>query len=476
MNSNHYLDAFRRSWAVLVVLILLGGLVGLGLSLVAKPLYTATSQLYFAPSAGTSATDLNQGSTYTQAQMLSFAQLATSPVVLDSVIRNEKLGVSAKSLAASITATTPQNTVVLEVAVTQPTPQQAAIVANAVASSLATEVEDLTPTTTGGRKAIKVTIVSPATEPSTPSSPDTSRNLLAGVLIGLVVGVLIVFLRYRLDTRVRNAAILAQVTDAPLLGSIEQHGKNTSRPVADDSRAPLAESFRQLGAHLASTGNGPSKMSLLVTSSTHAEGSSEVAVGLAAALSERGRRVLLVDANLRHPHIAALADLDGGAGLGTVLDENADSGSLVQTWDRHGFDVLPAGPAIANSSVLLSSPALSALMKKLKSRYEVIIVDVAPVAVAADAAILGALVDGALVVADSRTVREAQLAGALNSLEKSKVTVLGIVLNRVHPASGRGAPERPVGAPQALVKPKTAASAEASAEESDGISASNGAS
>lgn len=452
MNPNQYLDALRRSWAVLIVMIILGALVGAGLSLAATPLYTARAQLYFSASAGTSATDLNQGSAYTQSQMLSFAQLATSPAVLDTVIENEKLGISASELASSIDATTPQNTVVLEVASTQGSAQQAAAIANAVASSLVTEVVDLAPSTTTGRKAITATIIAPATAPATPSSPDTRRNVLAGLLIGLIVGVLIVFLRYRLDSRVHDGSVLAEITDVPLLGAIETHGRRKPRPAPAGTIAPLAEDFRQLGAHLASVGNGTSKLSVLVTSSIHGEGSSEVAIGLSAALSER-RRVLLIDANLRHPHIASLAGFDAQPGLSSILQDDHSPLDLVLKWERHGFDVLPAGPAVANPGVLLSTASFTTMMRKFKTRYDVIIIDAAPVAVAADASILGSLVDGALVVADSTAVREAQLAAALDSLERSNVTVLGIVLNRVPRSGRRGAAEKPVGRPAITPKP-----------------------
>src|SRR5690242_1767180 len=130
MNSKKYGQAFRRFWYVVVIATIVGAFAGYGLSQLATPVYTATSGLYFSLNFGGTATDLSQGSTYTQNQMLSFAQLAESPAVLSPVIDDLNLSETPSQLADAIAVSTPQNTVILEVAVSNTDPKQAAAIAN----------------------------------------------------------------------------------------------------------------------------------------------------------------------------------------------------------------------------------------------------------------------------------------------------------------------------------------------------------
>jgi len=432
MNPNPYLAAVRRSWIYAVCAILVGTLAGLVLSLIATPLYSATATVYFSSGFSSSATDLNQGSDYTQAQMLSYAELAKSAAVLAPVISSLNLDTTPHALADSINATTPQGTVVLEITATNGKKSVAADIANAVADNLIATAEQHAPAATGKTKPLTASVVGPATEPTSFSSPDTSRNVLAGFVIGLIAGLLIVVLRQQYDTRVVSATALAAVTDAPLLATVEKWRTGMPRS---------AESYRQLGASLATTGRG--KRAVLVTSALPGEGTSVTALGLATALSERGDSVLLIDGNLRRPALAALLDVDGTVGLTEVLEETAEFSESIVSSARPGVDLLAAGGVADAPGVLIASPAMAALVRKARGNYAAVVIDVAPTSVAADAAVLGGLLDGAIVVVDSTKVHAVQLASSLRSLATSRVVVLGMVLNRAHPHHHHYGPSRP---------------------------------
>jgi len=456
MNPNPYLAAVRRSWVYAVCAVVIGTLAGLILSLLATPLYSATATVYFSSGFSASATDLNQGSDYAQAQMLSFAELAKSPAVLSPVISSLGLDTTPHALAGTIDATTPQGTVVLDITAASGTPSGAADVANAVADSVIANAEQLAPATTGKGKPLTASVVGPATVPTSTSSPDTSRNVLAGLVIGLIAAILIVVLRQQYDTRVVSAAALAAVTDAPILATVEKRrtdARGGARGALPDGTLwggtvpGSAESYRQLGASLVAGDLKRGRRAILVTSALPGEGKSVTALGLAIALSEHGGSVLLIDGNLRRPALAGLLGVDGKPGLAEVLDGRAEFEEVVASSVRPGLDLLPAGDAVSGFGALLSSPAMAALVRAARARYEVLVIDAAPTSVAADAAILGALVDGAVVVVDSTRVHAVQLAGALDSLGTSHVTVLGTVLNRAHPHRHRygPAPTRPEG-------------------------------
>ncbi|MFF1574402.1 polysaccharide biosynthesis tyrosine autokinase [Leifsonia sp. NPDC058292] len=440
MTQHQYLAAFKRYWYVVLISTIVGAVGGWGLSQVATPVYTATASLYFSLNFGGTANDLNQGSTYTQNQMLSFAQLAESPIVLQPVIDGLDLGETPSELGDSISVSTPQNTVILELAVTSVDPAEASKVANAVAASLGDKVEQIAPKSVAGDTTVAVRVIKPAVTPHFASSPNTKLNVVAGFLLGLLTGALIIVLRELLDTRVHTAAIATSVTGVPLLGTAEKDKRRASGPVVlRDPLSNAAENYRQLRSNLEFVAVDSDTLGFVVTSSVPGEGKSLIALNLALALAEGGRKVLLVDADLRRPMVAAYTGLPGAAGLTSVLVGRASVDDVLQTWGDTGLNVLASGPIPPNPSELLSSRVMSDLVDRLVHDFDVVVFDTAPMGAVADAAILARMVDGALVVADRTRVHRPQLSQTMDSLEKSGVRVLGLVLNRATPTKDRHA-------------------------------------
>lgn len=440
MSQHQYLAGFRRYWYIVVIATIIGAMGGWGLSQLAKPVYTATSSLYFSLNFGGSANDLNQGSTYTQNQMLSFAQLAESPLVLNPVIDQLDLSTTPKDLANAIGVSTPQNTVILELSVADPDPAEAAKIANAVSASLSDMVEQIAPKTVSGGSTVSVRVIQPAAVPQDPSSPNTRLNLVAGLVIGLLLGSLIIVLRVLLDTRVHSAAIATAVTGVPLLGTADKEKRRAVGPVVlRDPLSNAAENYRQLRSNLEFVGVDSDHLTFVVTSSVPGEGKSLIALNLSLALAEGGRKVLLVDADLRRPMVAEYTGLPGDAGLTSVLIGRAAVDEVIQTWGETGLQVLTSGPIPPNPSELLSSKAMADLVTTLVDEYDVVVFDTAPVGAVADAAILAPMLDGALLVADRTRVHRPQLAQTMDSLEKSGVRVLGLVMNRSTPAKDQHA-------------------------------------
>ncbi|MFI5060636.1 MAG: polysaccharide biosynthesis tyrosine autokinase [Actinomycetales bacterium] len=440
MNQHQYAAAFKRYWYVVVIATIVGALGGLGLSQIATPVYTATASLYFSLNFGSSANDLNQGSTYTQNQMLSFAQLSTSPLVLNPVIDDLNLSITPKDLSDAIGVSTPQNTVILQLSVSNTDPAQAAKIANAVAASLSDKVGQIAPKSVTGADTVSVRVIQPATAPVDPSSPNTRLNLVAGLVLGLLLGSLIIVLRELLDTRVHSAAIATAVTGVPLVGTADREKRRAVGPVMlRDPLSNAAENYRQLRSNLEFVAVDSDTLGFAVTSSVPGEGKSLIALNLALALSEGGRKVLLVDADLRRPMVAAYTGLPGEAGLTSILVGRASVADVVQTWGETGLHVLASGPIPPNPSELLSSRVMADLVDTLVHDYDVVVFDTAPMVAVADAAILARMLDGALLVADRTRVHRPQLTQTMDSLEKSGVRVLGLVINRSAPSKDRHA-------------------------------------
>jgi succinoglycan biosynthesis transport protein ExoP len=429
-----YLAVVRKRWLIIALTGLLGvGLAGVA-SFTATPTYQTTASVYFSLPFGTSANDLYQGSNYTQNQVLSFAELATMPVVLQPVIDDLKLGVTPKKLAASVSASATPDTVILRITASNPSAKRSAQIADAVADELGVAVRKLSPKDAKGKSTVDVATVGRAAVPLNPSTPRKKRNLGAGLVGGVFLGAALAVLLELLDTRIRRGADIAAITSAPLLGDIaaDKLFLRHRLVVRDLPSSPAAESFRRLRTNLEFLAVDEPPLTAVVTSSLANEGKSTTVANLAIACADVGHRVLLVDADLRQPSIAEYLGIEGSAGLTTVLTGRASFDDVVQPWSTDGknhLDVLASGQVPPNPSELLASNAMARFVDEVRKRYDVVLFDSAPLLPVTDAAILAAGLTGAVVVANATKVRRAQFGDAIDSVEKVGAKVLGVVLN-----------------------------------------------
>lgn len=441
MNTRGPLQVLLRRWVTVLALTVAGLGGGLVHAWTAPVTYQATAGSFFSLVSGSSASDLVQGSTYAQNQVESFAQLARTPEVLQPVIDELDLPETPAQLADRIEVTVPTSTVIVQVSVTDGSAERSAVLANAVIAELSDVVEDIAPVDEAGDPTVEATTVAPAEVPAAPVSPDVPLIVAVGVTLGLLAGLGLAWLREALDTRVRDAGVVAELTDLPVVGNVPAWPAGSGRVVVVTApHSPAAESVRQLRTNLRflrvadgrSAGEGGPAHVLAVTSSLAGEGKSTVAANLASALAETGASVLLVDADLRRPAVAGILGLEGGVGLTTVLAGQADVADVVQEWGPAGLQVLPAGAVPPNPAELLSSPAMRALVAELRTRYDHVVVDTTPVLPVTDASVLSRVVDGVLVVANARRIRRRQLAQCLGDLSQVSARVLGLVLNQAH--------------------------------------------
>lgn len=433
MELRDCLEILRRRWVSALVLALLVMAAVTTATLLTTPKFTATTRLYFAVQGTQSVSDLAQGSTFAEKQMTSYAQVATSPLVLDPVIEELGLDTTSDVLAASIVAVVPGDTVILEVSAIDPDAARARDVANAVGQQLATVAATLVPQRANGSDAVQATILAPARLPVAQSSPDIVRNLGVGFVLALVLGAGFALVRQALDTKVRGDHDVRALTDSPLLGAIAFDTAVPAHPVmvADQPLSAPSEAIRRLRTNLQFVGVASGSKTLVITSSVPGEGKSTTAINLAVSMADAGNRVVLVDADLRRPSVAQYLGLEGRAGLTTVLIGRADVEDVVQPWRSSGLDVLTSGQVPPNPSELLGSPAMADLLAKLESDYDVVLLDTPPLLPVTDATILTKLAGGALVVVGADRIHKAQLVESLETLETADAQLHGLVLNKV---------------------------------------------
>lgn len=282
-------------------------------------------------------------------------------------------------------------------------------------------------------------LVQPARLPTSASSPQPRRNGVLGVIVGLMLGVGLAFLFERLNRRLHEPEDAREAFNLPVLGTIPE-----SKAIAQSNEgAPLptlpfgeTEAFRMLRASLRYFNVDKGIKTVLVTSAAAQEGKSTVAWNLAVAAASSAT-VLLLETDLRNPSLSRQHGIASGPGLADVLTHQADLADAIQTPlnqpNKSGMsarlDVIVGGAVPPQPATLLESRAMSDLLSELRERYDMIIVDTAPVGVVADSLPFLKDVDGVLLVARlDRTSRDSAQRTA-ETLRRLGAPLLGVVTN-----------------------------------------------
>ncbi|TQK18639.1 capsular exopolysaccharide synthesis family protein [Microbacterium sp. SLBN-154] len=427
-----YIRILRKNWLIIVVATLLGIGVAATYSLTRTPQYETQSTVFVSSQTGSTIQELQQGNTFTQARVTTYTNLVDTPIVMNPVIAELDLGITAAQLGGKVEASSALNTTLITITVTDPDPIAAADIANALASSLTSAVEQIETPNGSETSPVRLTRVKDALPPLSPSSPNVPLNLALGGLVGLALGIGAAVLRSVLDTRIRSPRDVEQVTDRPMIGAIPFDPKVKERPliVHADPLSPRAEAFRALRTNLQFL-DMDGRASFVVTSSVPSEGKSTTTINLAIALADAGKRVALIDCDLRKPKVAEYLGIEGGAGLTDVLINRARVGDVMLPWGQRSLYVLPAGKVPPNPSELLGSAQMHTLLEVLERDFDVVLCDAPPLLPVTDGAILAKATSGAIVIVASGQTNRHQLDSALDALQTVGAKVAGLVMTMV---------------------------------------------
>ncbi len=282
-----------------------------------------------------------------------------------------------------------------------------------------------------------ITFLEPATRPGNPILPRTRYNITLAVILGGIVAVGVTLLLSNLRDTVRSPDELRRRFNVASLGTIF---KWTAPDVGPDDlvvrEAPssgYSEAFRQMRANIQFATAGQSGKHLLVTSPGPAEGKTTILCNLAIAMAHTGKRVVVVDGDLRRPTVHRRFKLDKKTpGLSNFLaDQEMALSEVLHATQLEGVSVVPGGLIPPNPSELLGSPRMADLLEQLAGVAELVLVDSPPVLIVADAPIIAAQLDGAIVVVDGFKTKKSSLRATLDSLSNTQINVLGVVLNKL---------------------------------------------
>ena len=289
-----------------------------------------------------------------------------------------------------------------------------------------------------GLKASDITVVDPGRVPAKPKKPNVPLFLALSVIIGAFLGFSGSLVAEATDNRIQTLEQVERL-GVPLVGILPRYGKDRNdldslRQVRtlDAPRSAYSEAVRGLRASLAPITNTEVPRIVLVTSASPDEGKSLTAKNLAASVAQQGKRVLIVDADLRRPAEKKGLEFSGREGLSQVLSGEQPTLRIIQVEGQPNLFVLPAGPVPPNPSELLSSPRMRKLLIELRSQFDLIVIDTPPVLPVVDALVLSELADSTLLVARQGMTPQTSLRRAYQMLmSRTAKANIGVVLNGV---------------------------------------------
>jgi tyrosine-protein kinase Etk/Wzc len=303
-----------------------------------------------------------------------------------------------------------------------------------------------------------IEIMERAGVPYKPSSPKPFINLMLGIVLGLTLGIVAAFVKEYMDVRVQTPEDLKRRGFTPLspIMDIDEEiarlgeQKITARDTGVDAHlvtvsfpfSSIAESYRQMRTNLQFAKVGSPARTLMLTSPTQGDGKSTTASNLAVAFAQTGKRVLLVDADLRRPMQHSIFRIEQGAGLTELLTGKAILERVIRHTNVENLDLLPSGDIPPNPAEVLGSDEMRSFVTETAKRYELVLFDTSPVMVVTDPTVISTMTDGAIMVVSSGATRIQDLEQAVELLEGVGGKVVGVVLNNFDPHRAYGVPFR----------------------------------
>ncbi len=370
----------------------------------------------------TSSSDLNSA-----VRLLdTYVVVVKSNKVLDVVVERltpDYPDITANYIAATLSMGSVSETGVVRVSCRTNDPQKSADICNAVMDVAPAEIIRVV-------SAGSAEIIDYATPPAVPDGFSPSRRYMIGALGGAAAAAAVLTLLFLLDFRVRDTKELTERYTLPVLASIKREKEDSTDPgrflLNENSPMNQTESYAKLRMNMLFTLTDKKKHSVIVSSAISGEGKTTIAANLAISVAMSGKKVLLVDADMRRACLQEVFHYKRHLlGLSNILVGSADWRETLVKTEYSTLQILPAGLLPPNPAELLESTAMQALMEKLESEYDLILLDVPPINIVSDPLALSSLVAGGLFVVRQAYSDHREIRKALTQAEMTGLDLLG---------------------------------------------------
>jgi tyrosine-protein kinase Etk/Wzc len=263
--------------------------------------------------------------------------------------------------------------------------------------------------------------------------PLKSKFLMFGILIGLLIPMLIIFIYDYLNDKVRGMEQLERKTKLPIVGAIAHNNYDTDFPVVEHPKAAISESFRGLRTNLKFMLPGPAKKVIAVHSTIPGEGKTFVSVNLASIIAMNNLNVLLVGCDMRKPSLQKLFDHKDSQGLSNYLIGQVTLNEIIQPTKVKGLSFVPSGHIPPNPAELLENPLFDQFLDEVRARFDIVIMDNAPISIITDSVIVGRKADANLFILRQEYSHRDQIKFVNELSRQDKLRNVALALNDVVP-------------------------------------------
>ena len=402
--------------------------------MVKTPVYTTYTTIVLVQNDGKSSksedsnTDtINQNDLMLNQKLVStYRQIVRSKLVLNQVIDKLYLPYSTDKLANKIDVVALEDTEILKISVTDNDPSLAVNIANTTADIFKNEITQI-------YNINNVSVIDKAVKNSNPSNDTLFRDIILAIFVAIVGSSGIVFIVYYFDDTLRYSEDMEAEIGMPVIAKIYKDNSGIDLVVEKKPKADTSESIRTLRTNLQFASVDSNLQTLLITSTMPSEGKSFVSANLAVSFAQAGKKVLLVDCDLRKGRQHKIFKVSSKSGLSNLLIDNImDYPKYVIPTKIENLSIIPRGTFPPNPSELLNSNKNAKLIELLKKSYDIVILDGAPCNGLSDSLILSTLVDKTLLVCSVNKTPKTALNNAKKSLEAVGANLAGGVANNVN--------------------------------------------
>ena len=446
----------NKSWLIGLVAVVFAVTAFIGTHLFVTPLYKAATMFYVNNSSidvgDISLSGITTGDISASKNLVnSYIVILRTRETLNEVIDYADVDLSYSQIRGMISAASVNGTEIFQVVVTSDDPEEAKAIADAIAYLLPKRIGSII-------EGTSAKVVDSAVVPGSPSSPNYTNNAMKGFVIGLVLVAGLVILRELLDITIRKEEDILQSCSHPVLAAVPDmetqskggnyygYGKkkvyDTSSPkkqrkvelVGGNISFAAAEAYKLLRTKLQFSFADEGDCRIIgVSSALHGEGKSLSAVNLAYSMSQLGKRVLLIDCDMRRPSVADKLPINKTPGLSDFLTGQNQADNMIQFCgireEEKAFHAIASGMTPPNPMELLSSARMEKMLDRLRESYDYIILDLPPVGEVGDALAVSKLTDGMLVVVRQNYCDRIALNTAVRQFEFVDAKILGVVFN-----------------------------------------------
>ena len=431
---------------VILAALALGLLMVLVSKVLMKPQYESTTKMYVLSKQDSSNTvtsgDLQASSLLTK----DYAELIQSRQVVETVIAQLNLDLTYERFLNKLTVTTQNDTRILSITVKDEDPYMASQIADAIRVAAADHIQNVMNTEA-------VNVVDEANIPDEPVSPSIKKNGLIGAVAGAFIAIIVIIVVYLTNDTIQTSEDVERYLGVSTLGIIpiregqkknkkkNKNGRgrkksgrirNVNQVVVKQEKSgyQIVEAYKSLRTNLQFCGED--KKVIAITSCTPNEGKSSVSMQLGISLAEIGKRVILIDADLRKSVLLGRTKTEKSVrGLAHFLSGQASLEDVICATNIKNFYMIYSGPFPPNPAELLGGKNFRSLLNALRKVYDYVIVDTPPLGSVIDSAIVAEICDGSIMVIESGVISYRFAQEVKSQLEKSNCPLLGVVLNKV---------------------------------------------